>query len=268
MIPRICHFYWGGGPLSYLQYLSIVSFKKHNPEWTINLWMPHVIEVTPPTWSSDEQKDIYTGEDFLERAKSLCTVVTIDFGELGVIKPRHEAQRADIARWYVLYEYGGVWSDIDILYVRPLDRLLGAGFESALCHHEDFFIGLLLASPQQQMFGDFYTTARDNVRRNVDDSYQSLGSEMLRYKYGSFLGIQQTYPETSIVNLALQVVYPYMPTEPDINSLFYGSDDRTTPDTLGIHWYNGSPIAKGYQNNFEKHLDNGSVISNLAKEYM
>lgn len=267
MIPHLCSFYWGGGPLSYLQYLSIVSFKKHNPEWTINLFMPSVPIDNAPTWFTGEQSTPYTGKDFLAEAKKLCTVIEIDFDKHELTKQLHEVQRSDIIRWHILHEYGGVWSDIDILYVQPLDRLLDAGFDAAVVFHKDPYIGFLIAKPHQPLFNDLYTIAKDNVRRNMDDGYQSLGAGMIAYRYGSYGGIQAAYPQSDIVNLDMEVVYPFLPTS-DIEEMFFGTMDKTTPDTLGLHWYNGSPVAKKYQNGLEKYRNNKSIISKLVKEYV
>jgi len=39
-VPKICHFYWGGGKMVYLRFLSISTFMKHNPDWKIFFWYP------------------------------------------------------------------------------------------------------------------------------------------------------------------------------------------------------------------------------------
>mgnify|MGYP000863621701 CR=1 FL=1 len=40
-IPKIVHFYWGkNNPLTFLQYLSVVSFREHNPGWKIKIYYP------------------------------------------------------------------------------------------------------------------------------------------------------------------------------------------------------------------------------------
>jgi len=265
MISKVCNFYWGGGPLSYLQYLSIVSFNRYNPDWTINLFMPKELESIAPTWVTNEQRDEYMGQDYLSEAKKLCNVIEIDFSEHEFAKPRHEVQKADIIRWHILYEYGGIWSDIDILYVKPMSL---TGFDIAVCYHDDPYIGFFITKPHLKLFQDFYSISKDNIKRNIDDTYQALGADMLRHRYGSFQGIHSTYPQFSIVNLPMDIVYPYLPDNKDIEEMLFGKTDKTTEDTIGLHWYNGSPIAKKYQNGFDKYKENESVISKLVKDYV
>ena len=252
--------------MSYLQYLSVVSFRRHNPTWEINLFIPTEQSALEPTWSTGEQQCTYDGEDYLERTKGLCAVVPVDFNEHELSKPRHEVQRSDIIRWFILHKFGGVWSDIDILYVRPVSgQLLGP--EVGVVYHNDPYIGFLAGQPGQQLFGDLYNIAKGNLRRNVDDTYQSLGGDLFRIHYGSFKGLRATYPDTKITNFPMDLVYPYLPNN-DVEALFFGEDDKTTAATIGIHWYNGSSRAKDYQNNFEEYRYNNSLISRLVREYV
>ena len=37
IFPKILHLYWYG-KLSFLNYLTILSFKRYHPNWTINVW--------------------------------------------------------------------------------------------------------------------------------------------------------------------------------------------------------------------------------------
>lgn len=252
-------FYWGGGPLSYLQYLSVVSFRTHNPGWKIHLYMPKTSELILPTWETNEQSERYTGEDYLERAKALCDVKIIDFSEYG-IENMHEVQKSDFIRWQILYQNGGVWSDMDILYIKPLTL---DGFDTAMSydgHHH--LIGFFITKPQQKIFADIFNEAQSQVNSR-GGGYQFLGSRMLKKMFADFHVIRQSYPESKIINV--DVVYPYSSDAPDIQEMFFGSDDRTAEETIGIHWYNGSPIAKKYQNN-PKFMDNQSVISKYIKE--
>lgn len=266
MISQICSLYWGGSPLSYLQYLTIVSFKKHNPEWMVRLFVPKDGGLNAPTWRTPEQQEAYNGKDWLAEAKKLCEVETVDFKEFGVVKELHEVQKSDIIRYYILYLYGGVWSDMDILYTKPINHLLETPFDFTFSYHETPFIGFYVTKKGQQVFNDLFIDAVDLVRRNMNDNYQSLGAERLEARYRSLEGIAKSYPGSLILNLPMDVVYPYLPNA-DIKELFYGTIDKMTPQTIGIHWYNGSPIAKDYQNNFNEHQHNNSTISKLIKEY-
>src|SRR5690348_15696440 len=132
MRPKIMHMYWNGSPMSFLQYLTIASFKKHNPKWKVWLWMPKVPNLTPPEWKSGEQADPYMGKDYLEKAKAESEVKIIDFSTLGIPDELPETQKSDFFRWYLLYEYGGAWSDSDVLYIRSMDKLMKQRFDSLI----------------------------------------------------------------------------------------------------------------------------------------
>jgi len=86
LIPRVMNFYWGGGNLSYLQYLTVFSFNKFNPLWKIVLHTPTVIS-NEITWVTDEQKAQYFGPNYLDELKSLhyVNVNIVDFEEIGFL---------------------------------------------------------------------------------------------------------------------------------------------------------------------------------------
>ena len=81
MIPKIAHFHWTGGPMSWLRTVSIASFKKFNPDWEIRLHdtHPHV-------------------------------------KQYGL----RYCQQADWTWWKALGEYGGFQVATDIVFVRPV----------------------------------------------------------------------------------------------------------------------------------------------------
>ena len=116
-IPKTCFFYWGNTKLSFLNYLSLVSFKEHNPDWKAVLVQPaDDLVVEPPT---DHHAQGYIGEkDYGPQALQVIDdVLEIDFEEiLSFRKDLHDVQRADITRLYVLSEYGGMWSDMYFIY--------------------------------------------------------------------------------------------------------------------------------------------------------
>lgn len=265
MKDKVCHFYWGGGALSYLQHLSVVSFKKHNPDWEVNLWMPKVSKLVAPTWESEEHVDRYTGKDFLEATKKLCNVKLVDFQEWEA-DTLHEVQKSDFIRWKVLYDYGGVWSDLDILYIKPLHKLLEQDFDATICydgfHH---FIGFFVAKPKQPIYKDIFEEARERVKAPFSNDYQFLGSRMLKSMYFGIMTINKVYPDSKILNLPVSLLYSY--TADDVSEMLFGKVDRTNENIIGLHWYNGHPLAKKYLNSFDKYRQNDSVISRRIAEF-
>ena len=39
MIPLRAFFYWGGRPLPWIRRMGVLSFAKHNPNWTVELFL-------------------------------------------------------------------------------------------------------------------------------------------------------------------------------------------------------------------------------------
>lgn len=258
MIPKICNFYWGGKPLSYLQYLTIVSFKKHNPSWKINLFMPKVASAANTPWQTLEQEHDYSGDDYIEQAKSLCTVHLVDFDELGMAEA-HEVHRSDLIRWKILHDIGGVWSDMDILYVKPIPEIDG---DVALVfdgfHH---IIGFYMTKPGQKIFSDIYNSAKNIATPEGLKDYQAIGSRLLMHMFPKWSDILQKYPGSEVINLPVDMIYPYGSHIEDLEQMFNGTVDKVTEETVGIHWYNGSGVAKSYQNRFESSRLNNSPLS-------
>ena len=46
----------------------------------------------------------------------------IDYFDLGLKSNFHEVLKSDIFRWKVLSEIGGVWSDMDILFIDKIEK--------------------------------------------------------------------------------------------------------------------------------------------------
>lgn len=250
------HLYWGGGRLSYLQHLTIISFKKHNPDWDIILWMPKTISFFKPTWDTNEQVAEYTGKDYLAAIKELCTVKLIDFDKYGA-QHLHEVQKSDFIRWHILYRYGGVWSDMDILYIKPIPKW---NFDTSLVydgyHH---LIGFYITKSHQRIFKELFAEAKNRVLNPFDNGYQFFGSRMVN---SVLHGNETSKYATNIVTLPMQVVYPY--TSDQVDEIFLSDIDRVTDETIGIHWYNGHSTAREYQNGL---IENSYIINKYVLDY-
>lgn len=266
MIPKVCYFYWGGGPLSYLQYLSVVSFKKHNPSWKVVLFMPKDKPQTTVTWSTGELEKPYIGKDFIDLTKKLCEVELIDFSAYGRLEEGHGVQMGDFLKWHILYERGGIFSDIDILFIKSVDKLLEQDFDVALSYQLYPATGFMIAKPKQRIFEEFSKTAKDMFDRNAWTGYQALGPEILSKRFRNFQEIERDYKDIKLYNLPNTIVYPYLPSH-EVYELFFEGRNPTISDTVGIHWYNGSFVAREYINNFERYRNNYSTMSELIKEY-
>jgi len=269
-IPKIVHFYWDGNRMSYLQYMCVVSFHKLNPDWEIKVYGPQNKFDGQLTWTTPEQKKTYTGKDYNEEFKNLPYVqfINLDFKNWGIPDNIPEVFKSDIFRWYLLAEEGGVWSDIDILYTKPLSHLatqVDNPEEEDMCivfdgHHH--IIGFYASAPKNPFFGACFNSVKNHFHPS---RYQSVGSTMLNSMFPNLDRIKTIWPDLNFTNLSMKTLYAYTPEKLPV---LYNELDESLMDntTLGIHWYNGDDMTKDFLNNFEENYTKDTTLINLLKK--
>lgn len=130
---RYFHCFWKG-KLSDLHYMSLKSLINTHPNVTIILWTPDLFELQSTySWIKikkllKEKIQVYqiNKNHFIEanaeRLYSKYSILTINKPDIK----RYNAEIAyasDIVRFVVLYIYGGVWFDLDILFLRNFDSI-------------------------------------------------------------------------------------------------------------------------------------------------
>lgn len=110
MIPKVIHYCWfGRNPLPPLAEKCIDSWKKYLPDYEIKEW----------------------NED------------NFDVNAIAYTKEAYEAKKyafvSDYARFWILYNYGGIYFDTDVEVIKPMDDLIARGawmgYESKLSTH-------------------------------------------------------------------------------------------------------------------------------------
>lgn len=98
MIPKVIHYCWfGKNPLPQLAVKCIESWKKYLPEYEIKEWNEDNFDVNMIP---------YTREAY--EAKKYAFV-------------------SDYARFWILYNYGGLYFDTDVEVIKPLDDIIASG---------------------------------------------------------------------------------------------------------------------------------------------
>jgi hypothetical protein len=260
-IPKIMHFYWDMSKLSYLQYMTIISFKKQNPDWDIIIHENEVV-TRAITWDTDEQRILYNGYDWYPELKKLPYVKLnyVDFEKIGFKNDVPEVFKSDFLRWYLLSTVGGGWSDIDILYLKPINTIDIDNSDTVICFRGDVhIIGFYLSKPENP----FFKKILDNITIDFDRTkYQSIGSTLLNTLYPSIDNIDM---DIKLKNISMDVVYPYR--DGDINILFNEIDlNKLKEETIGVHWYNGSRISKIFNQNYDQTNNNiNNTITEILK---
>jgi hypothetical protein len=243
------HLYWGHTPLSYLHYLTVASFHLWNPDWKIILWHPGNRPQISAPWKGKEHEVPYTGEDWMPKVQALPYV---DWRELPEYVPQglHDVFCSDFLRWYALTEFGGIWSDFDILYIKPIEATHFRWDEYDFTWMHDgsaHIIGFFLAMPGTKFFRGLMEQAPKRYRA---DTYQSVGSDLIRCVHGINIDRRIFDPHVPLM-LPMEVIYPFQWWPEELHRLFTSTENfEHQATTIGIHWYNGSIIAKACLNSW------------------
>lgn len=98
MIPKVIHYCWfGRNPLPPLAVKCIESWKKYLPDYEIKEWNEDNFNVDMIPYTSEAYK-----------AKKYAFV-------------------SDYARFWILYNYGGLYFDTDVEVLKPLDKIISKG---------------------------------------------------------------------------------------------------------------------------------------------
>jgi inositol phosphorylceramide mannosyltransferase catalytic subunit len=96
MIPKIRHLIWLGGNLAERHVAWLASWREQMPDWEVRFWDDASVAALP--------------------------VVTTRMWNTA----NSVAERADLLRYWVLHEFGGVYADTDVQCLKSLDPLLEA----------------------------------------------------------------------------------------------------------------------------------------------
>ena len=174
--------------------------------------------------------------------------------------------------------YRGIWSDFDILYTDSVPKiLLPKNYNSSSCYvysQEEgghFKIGFLASYPGNNLFSSALETCKHKynilTEKKSDrlQDYQIFGNEIYGTLIGNPKNLKTNFPETH--NIECDLVYPVLSDNESLRILFTENVKLDLSESIGVHWYNGSNIARTYINNLEHNKNNNSVMSNLIKNY-
>jgi hypothetical protein len=252
MIPKIFFTYWEGDQLSELHYLTIYSLHKYNPELDIIIYTDESPKNILREWNTREHSiDI-------QRKIPLSKLVEVNPNKI-FLKPinfQKEYQfdnnisiifKADFTRIAKLYEHGGIWFDMDILFVKPIpDFFFEEEIDSFIfIYAEVIATGFLASIPKSYFLKKLYHSALEIINNKNLNNYQKIGPNLWIKKY-------KKLSEKKKINIKIldnNSVYPIHSNK--LHNLFKLNNKKILRNTFGIHWYNGAPITKEFINNFD-----------------
>jgi len=267
-IPKIVHFYWAGKKLSFLQMMSVYSFWQLNPDWEIRVHSC-VDTNNKITWETKEQEYPDNYEDFSVKLGEIPVKFKYhDIKDYGLSNDLTEIHKSDILRLQFLSRKGGLYCDMDILFIKPIEYMECNTPENrdkdtfvSICHY-GHSIGFLMSSKQNEYYKDLYNKAYKVATDNIKLGYQQVGAPLINTYYREI----HTIPG-NVCNISMNTVYPYDANH--ISNMFIGNDlSKITEHTIGVHWYAGHQLAGRYLNDTNGGLTNlhQCVITSLLKD--
>ncbi len=270
-IPKELHLYWDGSNMSKLQTLTVESFHRLNPDWGINIYMPY------KRYTGDMRFDFipnYIGPDYFHMISNqdYVNVFTIDLNDYGIQQNLPDILRSDIFRYHVLYHVGGVWSDFDVLWLRPMDHFHNIEYygntplnkvDAVVSFYNGTYgghsIGIMIHSK-----GDPYVQSLIRLVGEVKPpfSHEVFGGGLLNNYYSSL----ESIPYKNVIGVKFETYYPFNihPPSPTIQNLYESNNIHCLQNNnvMCLHWYNGHGLSKDYINNngFERDCSMTTIL--------
>jgi len=271
--PKLLHLYWDGSPLSYLNYLTIISFNKHHKDWKIIVYIPTTRTLTM-SWKTQEHKHPYNGPCYFHKLRNIqnVTIQKMCLSKIGFDNDAPEVIKSDYLRYYVLQKHGGLWSDFDIIYTASVEEKMNFNQDAVIfkCitynnpeNKENetgtfyYPVGLFLSKPNNK----FFKFILEQCIEHYDGDYQSMGASMFRALFPTDNEIFKIDNSIKICNEEY-----YLPCAwNELGELFDTKKNTLPLNNVGIHWFNGAYQSKQYVIDLEKRLNNFEVGCYLDK---
>jgi hypothetical protein len=269
-IPKICHLYWDRSPMALLQVFTVTSFHRYNPDWHIIVYLTKqpYNELGPNTFVPD-----YTNKDYFHMVRALDYVEfkEIDLVESEIITDIPAIQSSDIFRRQILYKYGGVYSDFDTIWLKPMEQFenidcMGnaSDFETIVCLLE-YTKGFSNVSNLVSEPGSPYIKSLLDAEKLLTPPYGHLafGTSLVDNTYPTLDSAMSKFPR--LLAIKYETFYPYSIL--NMQQLYLQNDltPLNSKNVIGLHWFNGNVLSKGYINN-EDYGRKCSMTSILKRE--
>lgn len=262
-IPKVLKLYWGRNrPLSYLRFLTVKTFKKLNPDWTIKIYYPKEVNYNI-NWCTTENKNELTCSDYFSKLN--VELIAVDFTELDFpnVHRLSEVQKSDVFRWWINSKEGGVWSDFDILYINPINtlpitKIFNYDCSLGLVKYDTlrgsiFPIGFFMCGGERgkEFFSNVYEITKEIWKKKESFiQYQAFG------RYALEAVIKKGYKYDLISS---DLIYLYKKKGAIKQYFQIGKLNYNFPP-IGLHWYAGFTYSQDFENkiherNLKEYLD-------------
>jgi len=252
-IPKILFTYWSGDNLSWLHVLTLKTLLFFNKDFRVYLYTSDPSQTTSerPFLTNEHKIPLKNTYQFnvLKNIPGVEVIVLDLNSEFKTEKALYHTYVADLVRIKKLWDHGGVWFDMDILFLKSFSDFFLMMPESKEIFATSYFghiaTGLVGGVAQSDIVSKMLSEALSALQKeglDYEKNYQAFGPHIWR----TFIYPQST-PHNSVYLYDHTIVYPYLWNE--MREYFYSSEEtRVSEDTLGVHWYNGSHVAHAFLN--------------------
>jgi hypothetical protein len=254
--PKILHLYWDGSPMSFLNYITVLSFNRYHKGWKIVVHTP-TSKSQLITWNSYEQQLRYNGTCYFDKLKNIHNVIIqpVDLDKIGFYNDASEVIKSDYFRYYILHHHGGVWSDFDIIYTGSIEEKMNFNQDAVIFRCESngliyYPIGLLISKPNNKFYKHLMTQSLKFYHPGI---YQSIGALMWKSLFPTI----ESFIGTNLGTLYLCNHVYYLPWAWDeLDNLVVKKENTLPINNIGIHWFNGASETKKYAIDLDKRILN------------
>lgn len=240
-IPKTAYFYWANDVMPWIRYLTLETFRFHNPDWKIVIYTNQQVNVNE------------TVENYWSAVQKLTNVqieVPIPIEEIFQIDISHtpddhfrNVYRSDFLRWYLLHEVGGLWSDMDILYVKPIEDMFWNIPEYKTCETIVLpvpYNNFILSARGSQLAEALYTGARQISQADILlDPFTTGPVHYERIRGGRVKESQAKY------DYVLEIPITTTEIADDSGHDYDKVSQIIVPtETVGIHWHGSGKLDK------------------------
>jgi hypothetical protein len=248
--------------MSWMQTLSVLSFKRYNPDWAIKI---HLIKQIPQELGANVYVPEYTGEDHFQSLSNF-DIDLHDIYDEGIANDKHGIQVSDILRMRLLHRVGGVYSDFDTLWLKPMSKFYEVyteNFETTICQHagDKHHNASNLVSEPNGSFLAAVIALQNRINRPPYD-YQAYNNALLNRWFRNWDRVKKTYPR--LLKIDYETFYPYDVYHPERQ---WKEDNLSylVEKTVAVHWFNGNNLSKEFINRNDYTIP-CSITSILKKE--
>lgn len=273
--PKFLFLYWDGSPLSYLNYLTVISFNHFHKNWRIVIFTPEN-RTKNISWKTNEQKIKYLNEDYFPKLRQInnVSIQKINLDQIGFFDNASEVIKSDYFRYYILYQHGGIWSDFDIIYTGSIEEKMNFNHQTVIFNtpifknplqkkkeesYMVFPIGLFAAQPKSEFFFFILSKCQEYYDPN---EYQCIGAKMFMNLFPN-LDVINSIDDVKICSENYYLPWAYNELEQFLDNKNINNSLPT--NNIGIHWFNGADRSKKYAINLENRINNFYPINFLDK---